>query len=81
MLVLCDLAVAENVLGPSLPVIWEIQDVEHVRLLLLDHLPAEINDALEPQGLVVLFPAVTNEYRVRLREGDKLELYGCQRSD
>ena len=72
MLVLGDLAVAEEMLGTRLAVVGEVEHVQHVVFLLLDHLPAEVDNALQDESLVVLLPSVTDEDRVGL--GKRLEL-------
>ena len=47
--------------------------MEHIMFLLLNHLPAEVDDALEAEGLVVLLPSVADEDGVGLGEGFELE--------
>ena len=57
-----------------LAVIRKVKEVNHTRLLLKDCLPAEIDNALEPEGLVILLPSMSDEDGVRLRQGNELEL-------
>ena len=57
-----------------LTVIRKVKQMNHARLLLQDGLPAEINNALETERLVVLFPSMANQDRVRLGQRLKLKL-------
>ena len=58
VLVVGALAVSEEVIRARLAIVGEIKNVEHVMLLLLDHLPAEVHNRLQTDGLMVLFPAM-----------------------
>ena len=55
-----DLAITEEVLRFSFAIIREVKDVKHIVFFLLDHLPAEIHDALESEHLMVFLPAVAD---------------------
>ena len=57
-----------------LAVVRKVKEVNHTRLLLEDCLPAEIDNALKPEGLVILLPSMSDEDGVRLRQGNELEL-------
>jgi hypothetical protein len=74
MLVLRDLAVPEKMLWLGLTIVREIEEMDHVALLLLDHLPTKVDDGLEAKSFMVLFPSVTDQNRVGLWERDELEL-------
>ena len=39
--------VLHDVIESRLAIVWEVQNVEHVFLLGLDHVPTEVNDAFE----------------------------------
>ena len=56
-----------------LAVIRKVKEVNLTRLLLKDCLPAEIDNALKPEGLVILLPSMSDEDGVRLRQGNELE--------
>lgn len=68
---------ADELRAGRLAVVGEVEQVDHSRLLLLHGLPAKVDDALQPEGLVVLLPAVPDQNRVRL--GERLELELCRR--
>ena len=71
--VVCDFAFHEGCTR-RFAIVREIEEVDHVGLLLLHGLPAEVNNALEAEGLMVLLPTMSDEDRVRLRKWDELEL-------
>ena len=54
-------------------VVREIEEVYHVRLLPQHGLPAEVNNALEAEGFMVLFPTMPDKNGVRLRKRFKLK--------
>ena len=69
-----DLTVAEQILILGLAVVREIEEVDHVVLLLENGLPVEVHDALETEHLMVLLPAVADEDRVCLGQWTRLEV-------
>jgi hypothetical protein len=74
MLILRYLAITQNVLGPCLSVVGEVEKMDHVALLFLNHLPAEVDDVPETQSLMVLFPTMADKHWIGRRKGYKLEL-------
>ena len=58
-----------------LAVVREVEKMDHARLFLEDRLPAEVDNALEAERLVVLLPTMSDEDRVRLGKRDELELW------
>ena len=57
-----------------LAVVREVEEVDHTRLLAEDRRPTEVDNALQSERSVVLFPAVPEKYRVRVGERNELEL-------
>ena len=74
MAVLGKFPIINNVVEARLAVVREVEDMKHVVFLLQDHFPAVVNNRFEPECLMILFPAMTDENGIRLRERDKLEL-------
>ena len=50
------------------------QQMNEFRVFLLHRFPAEIDDRLEAQALVMLLPTISDQDGVRIREGSELEL-------
>ena len=76
--VLGQLSIGNDVVEPGLSVIREIENVKHVLLFLLDHLPAEVDDRLQTEGFVILLPAMSNKNGVSIGKWPILELYKPQ---
>jgi hypothetical protein len=74
VLVLRNLSVAHEVLPFGFAVVGKVEHVEHVGLFLLDHLPAEVDDVLQSQSLMIFLPAVAYQDGIRLGKGVELEL-------
>ena len=70
--VIRDLTLHEG-LARRLSIVREVKQMYHIRLLLLHRLPAEVNDALEAESLMVFFPTMSNKDGIRLRKWHELE--------
>lgn len=57
-----------------LSVIRKVEEVNHVGLLLLHCLPAEVNDAPEAEDFMVLLPTVSDKDRICFWERYQLKL-------
>jgi hypothetical protein len=62
-------------LRTGLAVVRKIENMDHIVLLLPDHLPTVVNDRAQPERLVVLLPPVPDENRIRIWQRLELELY------
>lgn len=74
VLVLGQLPISDDVLWECLAIVREVEYVQHVLLLLLHHLPTEVDNILEAEGFVILLPSVTDQDGIRLRQGVCLEI-------
>ena len=66
--------VFHQLISPRLAVVWEIEEVDYVVFLLLDYLPAVIDDLVKSEGFMIGLPAGSNKNWICSWERDKLEL-------
>jgi hypothetical protein len=64
----------EKLIPRRFSVVWKIQHMQKVRFLFLNNLPAEINNILEPERLVIFLPAIANQDWIRIWQGNELKL-------
>lgn len=65
----------EELRSGRLAIVREVEEMDHVRFLFQDCLPAEIDNALQAKYLVIFLPSMANKNRVGLGQGLELELW------
>ena len=73
MTVLGQLSIRDNIVEPRLSIIGKVENVKHIILLLLHHLPAKVYDRLQSEGFVILLPAMSDKDRVSVGQRCILE--------
>lgn len=68
--------VFQQLVTPSLSIIREIKQMNKIRFLLENGLPAKIDDRLQAEDFVVFLPAMTNKDGVR--SGQRTHLKFCE---
>lgn len=64
----------QQLIPPCFAVVREIEEVDYVMFLLLDYLPAIIDNLVKSEGFMIGLPAGSYENRVRIWKRDELEL-------
>ena len=78
MAILGKFTIPYDIIEQRLSVVGEIKDMKHVVLLLLNHLPAVVNETFQADGFVVLLPTISDQDGVRIWKRNELKLYTKQ---
>ena len=73
ILVICELPLQE-LIWQRFAVVREIEEMKQIRLFLLHRFPAEVDNVLEFEQLMVLFPTVPDKDRIGIGKRNELEL-------